>query len=472
MRIFCFSALLLISLIGFSQTDHVSRIDKENLRKSIQSLTSGLLVNRQTGTTGQREAAKFIADKFRTLGLTPFDSAGYYQKINLVNTYWGEVYIMADKRKLENFIQMAYMGHAVQNTEVEKEVVFGGNGDDNQLNQINVAGKMVLIFVNNLRAYYEVSQKLKIKKAFGVILANPEMANQFESVKNTFKDYTLQKRLSISERVSFSDTVKYIPQFLISNAEVKTIMRVSISRLKKYIETNSLGSCPTSTIKIKCEKLSVPVESENVVGTLRGKSDQSILLSAHYDTYNYAGQNPGADDNASGIATLFELADQLVDEGTPTVTIIFLATTGEEDGLLGSAYYANSSDFVSRKILYNLNVDMIGRTDDKHASNTKYIYCIGNHQNSLLDHAITSADSLYTNCSFDYTYYNSNDNSFQNRGDHASFLKKGVTSIMFFGGLHGDYHQPGDVADKINYKLLESRAQLIHVVISQALKQL
>lgn len=461
--------VLLTTQFCFSQTNSASRIDKEDLRKSIQALTSGSLKNRQTGTFGQREAAKFIAEKFRALGLSPFDSLGYYQKIDLTNTYWGDVYLKAGNHKLENFNNMASMGNAIQNEEVEKQVVFGGNGNDDQLNQIEVEDKMVLLFVKNLRAYYEISKKLRLKKAFGVILANPANEKQFESVKNNFKEYVLHKRLSISRKNSF-DTVEYIHQFLIPNSEVKTIMGVSVRELEKYINTNSIKSCAATSIKLKREKIILPVETENVVGILKGKSDQSILLSAHFDTYNHAGQNPGADDNASGVATLFELAEQLSTEGVPTVNIIFLATTGEEDGLLGSSYYANSSDFTIRKIQYNLNVDMIGRVDDKHQSKSNYIYCVGNHKINLLDNAITKADSLYTNCSFDYTYYNSSDNSFQNRGDHANFLKKGVPSIMFFSGVHADYHQPGDTSDKINYKLLEGRAQLIYAVISELLK--
>src|SRR5690606_14014162 len=135
--------------------------------------------------------------------------------------------------------------------------------------------------------------------------------------------------------------------------------------------------------------------------------------------------------------------------------IVFLATSGEEAGLLGSYYHVNRPDFQPANILCNINLDMISISDDKHSSK-KYLYCIGTGQSSKIDDAIKKADSHFDHCAFDYSLDNVKDPmGLFTRSDNYNFYKKGIPAIQFFSGLHLDYHKPTDTADKIDYENLE-----------------
>ncbi len=166
---------------------------------------------------------------------------------------------------------------------------------------------------------------------------------------------------------------------------------------------------------------------------------------------------PGADDNASGTAALLEIAEEFSGRKDLEYNIVFLATSGEEAGLLGSLYHVSQPDFDPKSIVCNLNLDMISRNDDKH-DNTKYLYCIGTDQSKEIDSIIKKADSLFAECSFDYSLNNSKDPlGLFTRSDNYSFYKRGITAIQFFSGLHPDYHKTTDTVDKIDFINLENR---------------
>src|SRR5690606_13497709 len=179
----------------------------------------------------------FISLRFKELGLNTYGQNGYLEKFKLNQTYWGQVYIKTQSRTLENFENMVFQGSNVQNEEVGKEVVFGGRGTEEELNQIEVKDRLVLVFVKNLRSYYDINTRLRQRKASGVILANPDNEKQFESIKNTSKDYSLQKRLSLPNsdtiRNIFAkwDTIRFINTITIPNSEIRNISGFSLRDL-------------------------------------------------------------------------------------------------------------------------------------------------------------------------------------------------------------------------------------------------
>ena len=450
-----------------------SKIDKRDLKTFIKVLTSDSLEGRGTGTNGQRKAEKFISDRYNYLGLNTLNRKDYLEKFNLTQTYWGQVYIKTSNRLLDNFGDMIYQGRYPLNTEVEKDVVFGGLGTEEQLNQVDVKDRLVLVFVKNLRAYYDISISLEKRKAFGLILANPQNDKQFESIKNTFKAYSLQKRLSFPQNDSIKnntakwDTIKVVNAFIIPNTQIRNIMGVSQKQLKGFISNNDIKTVPISRVKIKCEKIKEEIETANVIGIIKGRTDKTIVISAHYDHLGTFGKEyfPGADDNASGTAALLEIAEEFSNAQNLEYNLMFLATSGEEEGLLGSFYHVNKSDFNPQSILCNLNLDMISRSDDKHLGN-QYLYCIGTDQSNEIDNLVKKADVLYDKCSFDFSLNNSKDPSgIYSRSDQYNFYKKGIPAIQFFSGLHVDYHKPTDTVEKIDFKNLEGRVRLISLVI-------
>ncbi|RCS27204.1 peptidase M28 [Polaribacter sp. WD7] len=212
-------------------------------------------------------------------------------------------------------------------------------------------------------------------------------------------------------------------------------------------------------------------DSENVLAFIEGseKPEEIIVISAHLDhvgTENGEIYN-GADDDGSGTVAILEIAEafkKAAKKGNgPKRSILFLHVTGEEKGLLGSRYYTEHPIFPLANTVANLNIDMIGRVDKFHQTDSNYVYLIGSDKLSTELHEISeNINKKYANINLDYKYNDDNDpNRFYYRSDHYNFAKHNIPVIFYFNGTHADYHKPTDTPDKINYELLEKRARLI-----------
>lgn len=214
------------------------------------------------------------------------------------------------------------------------------------------------------------------------------------------------------------------------------------------------------------------VKTENVAAIIEGSEfpDEYIVISSHLDHIGIQNGmiHNGADDDGSGSVSLLEIAEAFQEAAAagqgPKRSILFLHVTGEEKGLLGSAYYANNPLYPLANTMVNLNVDMIGRLDPKREDkDPNYIYLIGADKISQELHDISEAtNKRYTQIKLDYTFNDDKDpNRFYYRSDHYNFAKKNIPVIFYFNGTHEDYHAPGDTPDKINYEMLAKRSQLI-----------
>ncbi|ARV08360.1 peptidase M28 [Winogradskyella sp. PC-19] len=211
--------------------------------------------------------------------------------------------------------------------------------------------------------------------------------------------------------------------------------------------------------------------SQNVLAYIEGSEmpNEYIYISAHSDHEGIVNGEiyPGADDNGSGTAAVFEMAEAFIkaskDGLSPRRSIVFLHVTGEEVGLHGSRYYTNNPIFPIESTIANLNIDMIGRIDNRHNQNDDYIYVIGSDRISTeLDFIVREANDEFTNIELDYKYNDINDpNRYYNRSDHYNFALKDIPVIFFFNGEHEDYTKPTDTPDKIVYPLLAKRTKLI-----------
>lgn len=214
------------------------------------------------------------------------------------------------------------------------------------------------------------------------------------------------------------------------------------------------------------------VTTENVLAFIEGseKPEEVLVLSAHYDHVGVNDEGEvfnGADDDGSGTVSLVEIAEAFKaakDAGHgPKRSILFLHVTAEEIGLYGSRYYTDNPIYPLDKTITNLNVDMIGRIDPDRAANPNYIYLIGTDRLSTDLHNISEAMAeKYSDLELDYRYNDENDpNRFYYRSDHYNFAKNDIPIIFYFNGVHPDYHKVTDTPDKIEYELLQKRAQLI-----------
>lgn len=212
--------------------------------------------------------------------------------------------------------------------------------------------------------------------------------------------------------------------------------------------------------------------SENVLAYIKGseKPDEVIVISAHLDhvgTDEEGNIFNGADDDGSGTVSIMEMAkafqNAVKDGNGPKRSILFLHVTGEELGLFGSAYYAENPVFPLANTVCNLNIDMIGRIDPDKIDNPNYLYLIGSNMLSQeLQDVSTEVNDKYINMELDYKFDDPNDpNRFYYRSDHYNFAKHNIPVIFYFNGVHEDYHKMTDTPDKIEYDLMEKRAQLI-----------
>ncbi len=187
----------------------------------------------------------------------------------------------------------------------------------------------------------------------------------------------------------------------------------------------------------------------NLAAFLPGQTDEYVIIGAHYDHLGLGGQHslapsqtgtihPGADDNASGTAGVMELARFFAKQPRQKRGILFLNFAGEEQGLLGSAYYADHPLLPLAKAVTMINLDMIGRMRD----NKLYIGGVasGSNLKATLEKLI-----LTSGLKVDYAGGPSEGSS-----DHTTFTAHQVPALFFFSGLHSDYHKPSDTWDKID----------------------
>lgn len=205
--------------------------------------------------------------------------------------------------------------------------------------------------------------------------------------------------------------------------------------------------------------------TENVVALIEGTDPalqrEFIVITAHLDGLGTVPNAPagsdsvlnGADDNASGVAALLEIARALATSGTrPRRSILFAAVSGEETGLWGSEYLLSLSEVQGGRVVANLNMDMVGRavgdsvflvtTEDLRT--TQIVAKASDAHRSWGLHLLDRAE-------LDRRYPGQ---ELEDRSDHATFVRRGIPAVVIFTGLHEDYHRPGDTADKISYGAL------------------
>ena len=189
-------------------------------------------------------------------------------------------------------------------------------------------------------------------------------------------------------------------------------------------------------------KKTVTVNTSNVVGILRGRTDRCILFGAHFDHLGIRGGTiyNGADDNASGTTALFELAEAFAKSGKkPKHTLIFVAFSAEEVGLIGSKYHANHPALPLKNHDLMINMDMVGRLSGENPT-------LNLQSGNLSKDVKELVHSLDDNYSFNFNLTPAGW-----RSDHAHFNSKGIPVLFFHTGTHPQYHQPTDDEHLINY---------------------
>ena len=215
-------------------------------------------------------------------------------------------------------------------------------------------------------------------------------------------------------------------------------------------------------------------DSENIWAYIEGseKPNEVVVISAHYDHVGMKNGEiyNGADDDGSGTVALLEIAQAFQiakNEGNgPKRSVLILHVTGEEHGLHGSRYYSENPLFPLANTITDVNIDMIGRSDEFHKDSNNYVYLIGSDYLSTdLYNICEDANKNYINLFIDYKFNDRSDpNRFYYRSDHYNFAKNGIPSVFLFNGVHADYHKPTDEVEKIEFDALTKRTQLAFAI--------
>jgi len=460
----------------------------QNAQNHIKYLSSDELEGRFPGTIGIIKARDYIVNQFSSLNLKKFNE-GYLQKLDVGIGYklgdGNEVYfnvvipkpgvpiekVRPVKKNWEvgkDWMPMSFS----ENKEIEAPMVFCGYGiTANELNYddyqgIDIKDKIAIIlthspegekedgkFANYISYNYKL-QNARQRGALGVIFIKiqGDSANVFVPLD---RDRFAQNSGLVVIQANRNRIAEYFP----NNCLFPTEMEINKTQKPKSFEL------PNAKIHIKVNLIENRVPAENVVGWVEGTDpklkEEFLVIGAHYDHLgyggpksNYKGKKPmvhnGADDNASGVAAMIELA-RLFSNNPPRRSIVFVAFTGEELGLFGSNFFVNNSPIDLQKISLMINMDMVGRLKN----NT--LYAIGTGSAVELDGIISKIDEQDT-LSVVKT------ESPIGSSDQTSFYIKSIPSIMFFTGVHLDYHRPSDDWDKINYDGIEKVVNFIQKV--------
>ena len=465
-------------IVSFSQPEedamkYAETIKQEELYDKLSILASDALEGRETGERGQKMAAAFISDHFKRLGLTPpvkqGSSYSYYQPVPLYSSVPGNIYFVVGGEKYDNFNKIAYYGTYHSEGEKEMEAVFVGKGSEQELNQVDVKGKAVIIRIDNPRGWRTPHKLAKEKGAMISLIVTHATDSEFNNYSEMLKDYLSNGRLSL-EVPKRQNTDQGI--FMIAPSVAAKIVSSKVEDLNKAADNGRLKKVKTGMLKYQIKQKKIEVSTENVLGYLEGSDlkDELLVLTAHYDHIGRRGDkiNNGADDDGSGTSAIMEIAEAFVkakEEGKgPRRSILFMAVSGEEKGLLGSAYYTDNPVFPLENTVVNLNIDMIGRIDREHKDNSNYIYLVGADRLSTELHEISEkVNETYTQFELDYTLNDENHpDRIYYRSDHWNFAKNNIPVIFYFNGVHEDYHRPTDTIDKIEFELLTKRTKLVY----------
>ena len=471
-----------------------------DLRPLVEVLASDSLEGRETGELGQRKAADFIAQQFKALGLpTKGDRNTYFQNIHLQRESWKKISLKVGDQEFKNRTDFyVYPAFNPSNPQLDlKEVMFVGYGIEdstyNDYGQTVVAGKAVifydgepmdntgksLITRSEFRSTWSVDWKRKVQlaKSKGAIMVFIVDSNFSENIKGNRKmtsTYGWQPANANTE----GQPIDFVNSMFVSPTVAAAILGKKSNKADAAI-TDLRNGEKFKSVKVK-SKISVVLDKEiktlegsNVIGFIEGSDpnikNEYVFVTAHYDHLGTPDSSViyyGADDNASGTAGVIEIARAFAEakkKGVgPKRSVVCMLVSGEEKGLLGSEFYVQFPLFPLNKTIVDINIDMIGRVDDRHTGNPNYIYVIGSDRLSSDLHTINEqVNKDYTQLELDYKYNDPADkNRYYERSDHYNFALQGIPAIFYFNGTHPDYHKPTDTVDKINFDALAKRTQL------------
>lgn len=399
-----------------------------NLQQHVQFLASDQLQGRRTGTVGEKLAADYISKQFQVVGLQPKGTADYLQPFD-----------MAEGKQVNPATFLFINGHELKLNKDFFPLVFSANKSLEAMPSAAIQESDMPWFLdlkevldeNGNNPHFDVSEALRKKAA--------DMGSRGATAVIVYNTSDKKDGLAFNGKdgaASLSIPVIYL----------------SKDAATKYLSDESASL----EIKLKTDIGPKKRTGTNVVGYIDNGAPRTVVLGAHFDHLGFGedgnglargdGQQVfnGADDNASGVSALIELARLLKASRDKSSNYLFIAFSGEELGLYGSKYFVENPTVDISKVSYMINMDMLGRLNA--AEPTITVGGFGTSPAWGEAYANTGKKGLYAaNLKFKY------DSTGTGPSDHTSFYRKNIPVLFYFTGLHTDYHKPSDDADKINY---------------------
>ena len=491
--------LLALFAAGHAQKNpekYAATITATDLKKHLTIVAGADMQGRETGTDGQKKAAGYIENTFKSLKLRSGNNESYQQVYPLVQDtiISSRLEIAGKGYSLGKDYMLSVLTAGNKNITAQK-IVFAGYGISDSLYDdyagIDAKDAVVVLALGepkqgnqNLlpaggrtQSWSSINRKMQAalaKGAAAIFVVSPRMATIDSAVAANQRRSNLYpggRQTSDADRVNVATISQSLFKDLFGNAYADSV-------LKKFTDSEKFGAADYKSVSrpvtFDCQKNSVEkANSSNVLAVLEGtdKKDEYVFLTAHYDHLGSRNGTVfyGADDDGSGTVSVLEMAEAFAKakaEGNgPRRTIVFMTVSGEEKGLWGSAYYGDHPLFPLEKTSVDLNTDMVGRLDPKrtYGDSTNYVYVIGDDKlSSDLKGISESVNKKYSNLELDYKYNDPKDpERIYFRSDHYNFARKGVPILFYFNGTHADYHRPTDTVDKINFDVMEKRVRFI-----------
>jgi aminopeptidase YwaD len=475
------TALPVIFIILIFSCQGYRKVTISELENHIKYLSSDSLKGRLTGSAGDSLAAVYIRTELSSYGFKPLAGDGFQRYKVTSKLVAGqenslsvnESFLAQDK----DFTPFAFSS----NSGLIAEVVFAGygfdiNGDSlkwNDYKDVDVKDKWVLV----LRADPES------EKSMTPFL--PYSGDRDKAM--TAKDMGAKGILLVSgpaydpqdnfDALNSGDFSVDIPAFRIKREVADMILSKSGKKTADLEKTLNQARKPLSfdthtVVSGKAEIIREMNTTRNVIMILPGEDtalqNEYVVIGGHFDHLGMGGPGSGsravdtigvhhgADDNASGIAMMLELAQRIAHTpGSHKRSIICLAFSGEEEGLLGSKDFVDNSPIDLTKVNAMVNLDMVGRLQE---TNILQVSGVGT-ADGLRDLVASVNDTARLKLAFSDEGYGPS--------DHSSFYGKNIPVLFFTTGAHLDYHTPSDTWEKINYKGMVEVAEPVYKLIGK-----
>ena len=465
-----FSILLLFSFININaQKSLSSEIKIDDLKSHLYYLASDSLTGRFPGTKGSIVAANYIASDFKASGVSLYEKDGFQKFDVLTRQEIGEkTYLKVLGKKLnlkKDFVPFPFSG----NGNAEGTIVFAGYGIDiktdtfkwNDYVDVDVKGKIVLL----LRGAPESEKYLPVFDNYSDDIVKSIIARDKGAIAVLFvsgKKYDETEKLP---EMNLKESPAGLPVFQVKKDKANQILASAnrnIDVLEDQIqkEFKSVSFEVNLRISLLSEIKKIKAGTSNVIGFVyaadTSKVKTYVVIGAHYDHLGMGGLGSasriqdtvavhnGADDNASGVSVLLELAAKFSKERENLKTnLIFIAFGAEEMGILGSKYFVEHPPVTLKSIKAMINLDMVGRLKEdtmlqvNGTGTSKEAVSIVNDINKAYGFNLRMSPEGY------------------GPSDHASFYSKNIPVFFITTGAHTDYHTPLDDRERINYAGLE-----------------